>query len=114
MSISRPLKATFSRVPRVLPMVTSPPVRGVEIDWEIAPSTGKVVSHIRQSDYDIFEYSIAGYVTALQSGVAQRLGWTALPIFLSRPIGMFENFVTNVDSGIDSFADLSGKRIGIL
>jgi 4,5-dihydroxyphthalate decarboxylase len=114
MSFSRPLKATFSRVPRVLPMVTSPPELGVEIDWEITPSTGKVVSHIRQNDYDIFEYSIAGYITALQSGVAQRLGWTALPIFLSRPIGMFENFVTNVDSGIESFADLSGKKIGIL
>lgn len=114
MSFSRPLKATFSRVPRVMPMVTSPPELGVEIEWEIGPSTGKVVSHIRQNDYDIFEYSIAGYITALQSGVARRLGWTALPIFLSRPIGMFENFVVNVDSGIQSFADLSGKRVGLL
>lgn len=114
MSFSRPLKATFSRVPRVLPMVTSPLDLGVEIEWEIAPSTGKVVSHIRQNDYDIFEYSIAGYITALQSGVAQRLGWTALPIFLSRPIGMFLNFVINADSGIESLADLSGKRVGML
>jgi 4,5-dihydroxyphthalate decarboxylase len=108
------LKATYSDNPRVRPLADGT-VRpeGFEIDWDITGSPDYVVRHIRENPFDLFEYSLAGYTVARESGVAARLGWTALPVFFAKPFVMFDGFLATDGSGIRGLGDLRGKRIGV-
>src|SRR5258708_32554153 len=108
------LKATYSDNLRVRPFADGAiRAEGFDIDWDITASPDYVVRHIRENPFDLFEYSLAGYTVARQSGVNARLGWTALPVFFAKPFVMFDRFVATAASGISSLGDLKGKRIGV-
>lgn len=112
---ARTIKVQFTNNPRIRPLIDGRvKVPGVTFDWDLTGSANFVFSHVNESKFDLFEYSIAGYVVAQQSGVAERLGWTALPVFLSRPFGMFiGGFVVPEGSAIKGLGDLRGSRLGI-
>jgi len=112
---ARAIKVQFTNNPRIRPLVDGRvKVPGVTFDWDLTGSSNFVFTHVNEAPFDLFEYSIAGYVVAQQSGVADRLGWTALPVFLSRPFGMFVGgFVVPEGSPIRGLRDLRGTRLGI-
>ena len=112
---AREVKVQFTNNPRIRALVDGRvAVPGIAFTWDTTGSANFVTKHITESAFDMFEYSIAGYVVATQSGLAKRLGWTALPVFLSRPFGMFVGgFVVPEGSRIRTLADLRGTRLGI-
>jgi len=107
------LKATYSDNLRVRPLADGKVPAPFDIDWDITASPDYVTRHIRENPFDLFEYSFAGYVVARESGVAARLGWTALPVFFAKPFIMFDGFLATAKSGIRGLGDLRGKRIGV-
>ena len=63
----------------------------------------------RDGEFDICEQSLSSYIIAKSRGAA----FTAAPVFPRRLFGQSCMYV-NRDAGIESPADLAGKRIGIL
>ncbi|MDA0770741.1 MAG: hypothetical protein BZY79_06500 [SAR202 cluster bacterium Casp-Chloro-G4] len=63
---------------------------------------------VRGLEFDVAEMALSTYLCAKHHGKA----FTALPIFLTRAF-YHGGVAVNVDSGIQSPADLAGKRIGL-
>ncbi len=63
----------------------------------------------RHGEFDVCELSLASYVVTLDKGIA---GYVGVPVFLSRAFRHTAIYVRN-DKGIETPADLKGKRIGL-
>lgn len=63
----------------------------------------------RHREFDVCELSLASYVVTLDKGIA---GYVGVPVFLSRAFRHTAIYVRN-DKGIETPADLKGKRIGL-
>ena len=60
---------------------------------------------------DVFEFSISHYMTTFEKHEARR-DWTAIPMFLQKATPFLDTRV-NVNSDINSLADLRGKKVGM-
>ena len=60
----------------------------------------------------MFEFSLAAYLEVRCSPRFSHLGWEAIPVFLSKAMLAFELCVRR-GGGVDSLADLRGKRVGV-
>ena len=103
------LKVGFSPNIRLQPLLDGAvKVEGVELDWEFQKNPGALFHRqLTENCYDAFEFSIGAYM------ISQRPDWIALPVFMSKPLGLLTRFHVNVDSGIQSFADFRGKSFGL-
>jgi 4,5-dihydroxyphthalate decarboxylase len=63
---------------------------------------------LQKQEFDICELSLSSYLMAKSRG----LPFTAIPVFPRRLFSLSQMWV-NVDAGISSPADLSGKRVGL-
>jgi 4,5-dihydroxyphthalate decarboxylase len=63
---------------------------------------------LQNQEFDICELSLSSYLMAKSRG----LPFTAIPVFPRRLFSLSQMWV-NVDAGISSPADLSGKRVGL-
>jgi hypothetical protein len=107
-----PLDIAFWNYDRVQPLTTGT-VSIDEVDARF--HTARVVTEIfegmlRQRAYDVSELGLTYLLRTLDSGNA---GYVALPVFLNRAFRHSAIYV-NKRSGIESPADLAGKRIGEL
>jgi len=83
---------------------------GIEITFESGQAGELHERHLRENAFDVFEFSISHYMLSkLRPG---KWEWTALPVFMSKAF-MTLNALANVRSGVDSPADLKGKKFGV-
>lgn len=106
------LRGAFSPNPRVRPLVdgTVQPV-GVDISWDSGDAGDLHERHLRDGAYDVFEFSISNYIVT-QERTRQLWDWVLIPVFASKAtLGLAT--VVNAHTGIESGADLTGRRFGI-
>ena len=108
------LRAAHSNNPRLQPLqdgtVTA---TGIEFDWQTIPPQALFHHQLTENDFDVFEISISSYMITKDRPNGQATwDWLGIPIFLSRAFLALSTYV-NVNSGIQSFADIKGKRFGV-
>lgn len=82
---------------------------GVELESHILP-TGKLFPiAVQEARFDITELSISSYILQVSRGQS---AYTAIPAFVSRAF-RHSGFYARSGSGINTLADLAGKRIGV-
>ncbi|HEY7063058.1 MAG TPA: ABC transporter substrate-binding protein [Chloroflexota bacterium] len=110
------LKMAFHKNPRIIPLVDGTvPLEGHEMDWHVGSAAELFRWHLTENACDVFEFSISEYIITkdeIRRGQRTHLRWLAIPMFLMKA-AMWLEFYVHADSGIKSFADLKGKRIGI-
>ena len=107
------LNVAFSHNPRLQPLLDgSIQPEGIELNWHLDHPTALFLDHLKKNAFDAFEFSLSGYIVAKNRGAWSHLGWIALPIFLSKTFWPLEILV-NTQSGIRTWADLAGKRVGV-
>ena len=84
-------------------------VPGVEFESHILP-TGKLFPiAVQEARFDVTELSISSYILQVSRGDS---AYTAIPAFVSRAF-RHSGFYTRRDAGIETLADLAGKRVGV-
>jgi len=107
------LKVAFMSNPRLQPFVDGTiQLDGIELDWMFGHPASLHLRHLLENAFDIFEFSLSGYIVVRDRPNMARLGWTAIPVFLSKAFLPLELCV-NKHAGIHSWANLAGKRIGL-
>jgi 4,5-dihydroxyphthalate decarboxylase len=110
------LKMAFHQNPRILPLVDGTvPLEGHEMDWHVGHAAYLHQWHLQENACDVFEFSISNFMVTkdkIRQGQRTHLRWLAIPTFLMKA-AMWLEFYVHADSGIRTFADLKGKRIGI-
>ena len=111
-----PLKLKFghSLNPRLQPLIDGAiKVEGAEFEWEFDHPGALFHRQLVENCCDVFEFSIADYFVVSTRPEWAHLGWQALPVFMSKPLGLIVNFHANEKSGVRRFADLRGKKLGV-
>jgi 4,5-dihydroxyphthalate decarboxylase len=106
------LRAAFMPNPRVAPLLdgTVQP-RGVELTWTTGDAGDLHEHHLRHGDFDVFEFSISNYLVT-RDRPRELWDWVMIPVYASKATLGINTWV-NVDAGIETGADLRGKRFGI-
>jgi 4,5-dihydroxyphthalate decarboxylase len=109
------LRAGHSPNPRLQPLVDGTiKVEGVELEWEFDHPGALFHRQLVEDCYDVFEFSIADYfVVSTRREQFAHLEWQALPVFMSKPLGLLINFHAHESAGVRTFADLGGKSLGV-
>src|SRR5215216_1551672 len=106
------LRCAFSDNPRIRPLVErAVKARDCELSFAFDSPPNWFERHLRDSAFDVFEFSLAHYLITRDRPRPQ-WDWIALPVFLSKALGAMQTLV-HVNSGIESVNDLRGKRFGI-
>ena len=108
------LSLAFFDSPRMDPIVDGT-VKPENIDLEIVsfrPGGTLFVRNLKYDEFDISEMSISETLLARERTDGARWDWASLPVFLGRG-HLWANMWVNSSSGIESLADLKGKRIGV-
>ncbi|MEA2639327.1 MAG: 4,5-dihydroxyphthalate decarboxylase [Chloroflexota bacterium] len=105
------LRAAFMRNPRIYPIAEGV-VKAKDIELDVDPEDhGDLFAWLLDGNpCDVFEFSISHYMTTFERH-DPRWDWVALPMFLAKAIPFVETRV-HVDSGIESLADIRGKKVG--
>ena len=82
---------------------------GVALRCEIHPTSRLFPLAVGTAPYDVTEMSVSSYVLQVSRGEG---AYTAIPVFVSRAF-RHSGFFARADSGIDSPADLAGRRVGV-
>ncbi len=107
------LKVAFMSNPRLQPLVDgSIHLEGVELDWTLGHPASLHLRHLTENAFDVFEFSLSGYIVLRERPNMAHLEWTAIPVFLSKAFLPLELCV-NKNANIHTWADLGGKRIGL-
>lgn len=106
------LRAAFSPNPRVAPLVdgTVQP-RGIELSWDSGTAGELHEAHLRESAYDVFEFSISNYIVTRER-FRDLWDWVMIPVYASKAtLGL--NTLVNAAAGVEGAGDLAGRRFGI-
>jgi 4,5-dihydroxyphthalate decarboxylase len=109
------LKFGHSPNPRLQPLADGAVnVEGADFEWHFEHPGALFHHQLTENVYDVFEMSIADYfVVSERRQQFAHLEWQALPVFMSKPLGLLVNFHANVSSGVRAFRDLGGKSLGV-
>ncbi len=108
------LRAAHSNNPRLQPLLdgTVKPT-GIELDFTMIPPQQLFHHQLTENDFDVFEFSISSYmITKDRPNGQDKWDWLGIPIFLSRAFLALSTYV-NVDSPVQSFADIKGRKFGV-
>ena len=103
----------FSDNPRVEPLRdgTVKP-EGIDLEMLTVPPSDLFYRNLAYDEFDASEMSISETLLALERSDGSKWDWSALPVFLSRG-HVWPSLYVNSESGIESLADIRGKRVGI-
>lgn len=107
------LRAAFSQNPRLVPLLEGAvQPEGIELSFELGGPGAMFHHHLKDDDFDVFEFSLSDYMVARDRAPRDRWDWTAIPIFLSRAFLLLNAQVCS-DSDVAGPADLRGRRFGL-
>jgi len=111
---TRKLLISFHPNPRVVPLVDGGvKPEGVDLEWDTGEIGAAFMRALTKNDFDIFEFSISHYIATRDHPNPAYAGWIAVPVFASKPSGIYRSLFVRDAAGIQSLADLRGKRLGI-
>jgi len=111
---TRKLLISFHANPRVVPLVDGGvKPEGVDLEWDSGEIGAAFMRALTKNDFDIFEFSISHYIATRDHPNPAYAGWIAVPVFTSKPVFLYRNLFVREAAGIQSLADLRGKRLGI-
>ena len=111
---TRKLLISFHPNPRVVPLVDGGvKLEGVNLEWDTGEIGAAFMRALTKNDFDIFEFSISHYIATRDHPNPAYAGWIAVPVFTSKPTIIYRNLFVRDAAGIQSLADLRGKRLGI-
>lgn len=98
--------------PRVLPLLdgTVSPT-GIDLTWDTGDAGDLHERHLRDAAHDVFEFSISNYLVT-RDRPRDLWDWVMIPVYASKATLGINTWV-NVDSGIETGADLRGADFGI-
>src|SRR5499427_5009343 len=107
------LTVGFSDNPRVEPLRdgTVKP-QNIELGFVTLDPSTLFQRNLFYDEFDVAEMSISETLLARERTDGKKWDWSALPIFLSRG-HHWPHLYVNTASGIESLADMKGKRIGV-
>lgn len=106
------LRASFMTNPRVAPLIDGTVVpRGIDLDWETGDAGDLHERHLRDAEFDVFEFSISNYLVTCDRPKAL-WDWVMIPVYASKATLGINTWI-NAESGIETGADLRGRRFGI-
>lgn len=85
------------------------PVEGVEINSHVLPTSTLFPLAVQEATFDVTELSVSSYLLQVARGNS---AYTAIPTFPSRAF-RHSGFFARRNSGIESLAQFSGRRIGV-
>ncbi len=107
------LKIAYHPNPRLQPLMDGTvKLEGFKIDWTIANAADMHGRHLNENAFDVFEFSISNLLITKDMPERAHLRWKAIPMHLMR-CDFFYDLHVRRDSGIRSFADLKGKKLGM-
>ena len=108
------LTMAYSANPRIAPIADGT-VQPEHFNLNVVTVEGGLLffRNLKYDEFDASEMSISETMLAMERReVTKKWDWSAIPVFPSR--GQFwAGMYANTKSGINSFADLKGKRIGV-
>ncbi len=110
----RTLLISFGPNARVEPLIdgTVKP-GGVELEWDTGEIGAAFLRALTKNDFDLFEFSISHYIATRTHANPAYADWIALPVFTSKPVFLYRELFIREAAGIQTLADLRGKRLGI-
>lgn len=107
------LRVGLTKNPRFEPLIDGT-VKSPEVKLDIVVTTPPELFYrnLKNDEFDVFEMSISEYLITRERATANRWQWRALPIFPAKAF-MWLGLFINTASGINSLADLRGKRVGV-
>lgn len=112
MTTASPLTLTFAAWDhdRVLPVLDGRvPVPGVTVVPHILPTTQLFPIAVQEARFDVTELSLSSHILQVARGNS---AYTAIPAFISRAF-RHNGFYRRAGSGIETLADLAGRRVGV-
>ena len=107
------VKLGLTKNPRFEPLIDGT-VKSAKCNLDIVVTTPPELFYrnLKNDEFDVFEMSISEYLITREKAQGERWQWCALPIFPAKAFVWLGLFV-NTASGIESLADLRGKRVGV-
>lgn len=107
------LKLGLTKNPRFEPLINGS-VKSDKLNLNIHVTTPPELfyKNLKNDEFDVFEMSLSEFLITREQAKGDRWQWQALPIFPAKAFVWMTLFV-NTGSGIQSFCDLKGKRVGI-
>jgi 4,5-dihydroxyphthalate decarboxylase len=89
-------------------------VRSPEVNLDVVVTTPPELFYrnLKNDEFDVFEMSLSEYLITRERAKGERWQWRALPIFPAKAFVWLGLFI-NTTAGINSLADLRGKRVGV-
>ena len=107
------LKVGVTKNPRFEPLIDGT-VKSPDVNLDIVVTTPPELFYrnLKNDEFDVFEMSLSEYLITRERAKGERWQWRALPIFPAKAFVWLGLFV-NTAAGIQSLADLRGKRVGV-
>ncbi|GLQ36449.1 4,5-dihydroxyphthalate decarboxylase [Rhizobium albus] len=95
---------------RVMPVMDGRvPVKGFEIEPHVLPTSKLFPLAVQEARFDVTELSLSSHILQVARGEG---AYVAIPAFISRAF-RHNGFFRRTDSGIETPADLKGRRVGV-
>jgi len=107
------LTIAFSKNPRLNPLIERAVTpENITLEFVQIHPAELFFRNLKYDEFDVTEMSISDFLMARERSDGTRWQWSALPVFLLKAFLWLNTFVNN-QSGIESAADLKGKRVGV-
>ncbi|MFN0302393.1 MAG: ABC transporter substrate-binding protein [Burkholderiales bacterium] len=111
---TRKLLISFGANARIEPLIDGAvKPEGVALEWDNGEIGAAFLRALTKNDFDLFEFSISHYIATRTHPNPAYAGWIAIPVFTSKPVFLYRELFVREAAGIESLADLRGKRLGI-
>lgn len=107
------LTVGFSRNPRLEPLFQGAvKPQHINLEFVYCPPGDLFYRNLRYDEFDVSEMSISDFLITRERRDATKWQWSGLPVFLSKAF-LWYTLSAHANSGIETLADLRGKRVAV-